>query len=272
MKAEKEKGNRKGGGRKFFTHFLLWGSFCVSGYGGNVHHPDLTLPDEDVFGIDDAEEDILNAAQGLDNEDRDQSIRDTKREIQRLLLEARVLRMEGRVDEARVLENRVRELRRILFQRRIKAMKRFGWKAGRGFLDTIDFLDKAFLDQEEFSDDDDDDAGGYKTFLRKQKELRKQELENERKKQGKRVAVHDDGDSDDASVDLDDDLDDNIDGIVIDYFPKKRKYDSNCTFLCLYIVQVQKFRSLWMTDLPLKSYQTRTIKAKKFGSKKCSIP
>lgn len=183
----------------------MWGAFCVSGYGGNIHHPDLTLPDEDVFGFDSAEADIFNAQQGLDDEDRDQSIRETKLEIQRLLLEARVLRMEGRIEEARVLENRVRELRRILFQRRIKAMKRFGWTAGRGFLDTIDYLDKAFLDQEEFSDDEDDDAGGYKSFLRKQKELRKQELAKEAKKAGGKVPVDDD--SDDGSADLDDELD-----------------------------------------------------------------
>lgn len=180
-----------------------------------MHHPDLTLPDEDVFGLEDAEADVFNAAQGLDDEDRDQSIRDTKREIQRLLLEARVLRMEGRNEEARLLEVRVRELRRILFQRRIKAMKRFGWKAGRGFLDTLDYLDKAFLDQEEFSDDDDDDAGGYKAFLRKQKELRKQELEKEKKKQKgnkKKDEEDDEDDDDDDSVDLDDDLDDDNDG------------------------------------------------------------
>ncbi len=34
-------GNRAGGDRKFFNHFLNWGFYAISGHGGNVHHPDL---------------------------------------------------------------------------------------------------------------------------------------------------------------------------------------------------------------------------------------
>lgn len=92
----------------------------------------------------------------------DDVIRSTKAEIQRLLLEAQVLRMEGRVEEAKLLEQRVRELRKLLRDRRIAALRHLGWKAGRGLMDTLDFLDKALLDQEDFSDDDE---GGYEEFL-----------------------------------------------------------------------------------------------------------
>ena len=37
------KGNRVGGNRQFFTHFITWGFFVVAGHGGNVHHPDLVV-------------------------------------------------------------------------------------------------------------------------------------------------------------------------------------------------------------------------------------
>jgi hypothetical protein len=40
-------GHRIGGDRKFFSHFLYWGAYVVSGHGGGVHHPDLTEDNED---------------------------------------------------------------------------------------------------------------------------------------------------------------------------------------------------------------------------------
>lgn len=56
-----KKGNRLGGNKKFFTHFMYWGSFIVSGFGGSVHHPELSqfrrkkdpAKDPRMFTVDD---------------------------------------------------------------------------------------------------------------------------------------------------------------------------------------------------------------------------
>merc|ERR1712196_326005 len=39
-------GNRVGGERKFFNHFLFWGNFAVSGFGGKVHDPEVIVEEE----------------------------------------------------------------------------------------------------------------------------------------------------------------------------------------------------------------------------------
>ena len=147
-----EDGNRKGGSRKFFTHFLHWGAFIVSGFGGNVHHPNLTEDAEDedaaIFGDGDG---------GIDEE------------LNNIEFEASVLRMEGKIEEAMELEKRIRELKLQKLKKRMQAVKETGFKAGRGFMDLLDYLDKNLLDQdsdeisvsdEEDKDDEEDNLLG----------------------------------------------------------------------------------------------------------------
>lgn len=139
-------GNRIGGSRKFFTHYLHWGAFVVTGFGGNVHHPNLTEDldeDEAVFGGDNVNED--------------------DEELNNIEFEASVLRMEGKIEEAMALEKRIRELRLLKLKRNIQNLQATGWKAGRGVLDMMDYLDKTFLDQESdevsFSEEEEDKNG-----------------------------------------------------------------------------------------------------------------
>lgn len=135
-------GNREGGERKFFSHFLLWGAYTVTGYGGGVHHPDLTEENEDEEGFGD----------GLWNDE----------ELNNIIFEASVLRMEGKIKEAVELEKYIRHLRLQRVKTRYEAMKKAGWVAGRTFMDTVDYLDKALLDQDsdEVSSVSSDDSGG----------------------------------------------------------------------------------------------------------------
>jgi hypothetical protein len=126
--AAERDGNRKGGARKFFTHFLHWGAFAVSGSGGNVHHPNLTEDQDDdaaVFEAHDGDEELNN-----------------------IVFEASVLRMEGKIEEAVLLEKRIRQLRLDNLKNRVNKVKATGFKAGRGFLDIMDYLDKKLLDQD----------------------------------------------------------------------------------------------------------------------------
>jgi hypothetical protein len=126
--------NRAGGSRKFFTHFLHWGAFVVSGYGGNVHHPNLT---EDV-----EDEDAAVFGDGGDINDE---------ELNNIEFEASVLRMEGKIEEAMALERRIRELKMQRLKKQLQVVKQTGFKVGRGVMDFFDYLDKNLLDQD--SDD-----------------------------------------------------------------------------------------------------------------------
>jgi hypothetical protein len=136
-------GNREGGHRKFFSHFLNWGSFVVSGFGGGVHHPDLTEEAE-------AEGDDIGLGDGLWKDE----------ELNNIVFEASVLRMEGKLKEALELEKHIRYLRMQRLKQRVNALKTTGYKAGRTIMDGIDYLDKTFLDQDsdEVSLDSDSDA------------------------------------------------------------------------------------------------------------------
>lgn len=144
--AEADAGNRQGGRQKFFTHFLSWGAFIVSGYGGGVHHPDLT---------EEAEAEGDGLGDGLWGDE----------ELNNIAFEASVLRMEGKIKEALELEKHIRQLRVKAVKARYEAMKASGWKAGRTLMDGLDYIDKAFLDQDsdEVSDvsaDSDEEGNG----------------------------------------------------------------------------------------------------------------
>eukprot|EP01034_Spumella_vulgaris_P025126 gene25126-31545_t len=141
-------GNRVGGDKKFFTHFLSWGAFCVSGHGGAVHHPDLTEGIEDAFQV-------------VDDKD-----------LHNLAYEADVLRMEGKYEDAAALDAYIRRLKAQKVAERVAKMRHAAALAGRGFMDGLDYLDKAFLDQDsdsiivssessESSAPDSDDADFY---------------------------------------------------------------------------------------------------------------
>jgi len=143
-------GNRVGGNRKFFTHVLCWGAFAVSGQGGGVHHPNLT---EDAIEEEGAE--VLN-----------------DRELNNIRFEAQILRMEGKIEEAILLEKYIRKKRMDKVKAGYNVVKNTGLRAGRGIMDTLDYLDKKLLDQDSDSvslsdsvpsdddDDDDDDENG----------------------------------------------------------------------------------------------------------------
>jgi hypothetical protein len=79
-------------------------------------------------------------------------------------MEAQVLRMEGLIEEALELEGFIRQNRREKRQKQLDAVKQAGMLAGRGLMDTVEILDKAFLEQDSdsisLSDDDNDDGGG----------------------------------------------------------------------------------------------------------------
>jgi len=112
--------NRIGGDKKFFHHFLYWGSFIVSGSGGSVHHPDLTL-------------------------DKDEGhekghISWNDKELNNMALEASALRMEGKIEEAIELEDFIRLKRKERLKRRIDAARAAGARAQRKLMDTLEFL------------------------------------------------------------------------------------------------------------------------------------
>jgi hypothetical protein len=154
---EEKEGNRVGGNHKFFTHFLNWGSFIVSGYGGNIHHPDLTHGDgrgekgrdnvddqefDAIFGNHVKTDDPLSYSNNLSSDWND-------KELNNIEFEASVLRMEGKIQEALELEKQIRKLKLEKWKKRMNKLKETGWKAARGFKDTIDYFDKMLLDQDE---------------------------------------------------------------------------------------------------------------------------
>jgi hypothetical protein len=112
--------NRIGGDKKFFHHFLYWGSFTVSGSGGSVHHPDLTL-DKD---------------EGYDKG----HISWNDKELNNMALEAAALRMEGKMEEAVELEDFIRLKRKERLKKKIDAARAAGARVQRKFMDTLEFL------------------------------------------------------------------------------------------------------------------------------------
>lgn len=146
-------GNRIGGTVKFFSHFLHWGSFVVSGSGASVHHPDLTLNKDEGF----------EGHIGWDD-----------KELNNMSYEASMLRAEGKISEAKQLEKLIRQLRMDRIKRNIAAARGAGARAGRGIMDTFDFLDKKLLDQDsdEISVSDDSEEERRKRKLKKQNKAR----------------------------------------------------------------------------------------------------
>jgi hypothetical protein len=115
------------GDRKFFSHWLQWGAFCVSGHGGGVHPKNLTEEDEDV------ENDHLIHDETLNNID----------------LEILLLKREGRYEEAALLEARRRELGYEAMMEKVAKAKHMTILAARAMQDTFEALDKALLDQDD---------------------------------------------------------------------------------------------------------------------------
>ncbi|KAK0338958.1 hypothetical protein LTR94_036491, partial [Friedmanniomyces endolithicus] len=70
-------------------------------------------------------------------------------ELDNIEFEASILRMEGKVAEAVELEKRIRQLKMQRWKNRVKKVKETGWRAGRGFLDTLDYFDKLLLEQDD---------------------------------------------------------------------------------------------------------------------------
>lgn len=113
--------------KKFFSHFLQWGNFVVSGQGGCVHPRALTEENENVT------EDHLIFDSDLDN----------------IQMEIMMLKEEKRYEEAAHLERRARQLRIDAIKKRASDIKKAGILASRAFADAMDALDKALLDQDE---------------------------------------------------------------------------------------------------------------------------
>ena len=133
------------GDRKLFSHFLYWGSFCISGQTGNVHHPEVTAPDMSDAQL--AAE--LNDEDGLDIE-----------------FERDILIKEGKMDEAKLLTEQIK-------QNRINGIKKKATNAQvktapfrKAFVDAVDKFDKMFLDQDpdpvEVSDSDSDHENNWR--------------------------------------------------------------------------------------------------------------
>lgn len=177
-------GNRVGGHHKFFTHFLNWGSFLVSGYGGNIHHPDLTptadVSDETTALFGTHVSDDPNYHKNISSEWNDA-------ELDNIEFEASILRMEGKVAEAVELEKRIRQLKMQRWKNRVKKVKETGWRAGRGFLDTLDYFDKLLLEQDDdvVSVSSDDDSAKEKEKSKRKKQA--EEVEEEGVEEGMNV-------------------------------------------------------------------------------------
>jgi hypothetical protein len=152
-------GNRIGGTVKFFSHFMYWGSFAISGAGAAVHHPDLTENKNEGF------------EQG--------HISWNDQELNNMSFEAAMLRMEGKTAEARELEKLIRQLRIDRIKKRIAAAKATGARAGRGIMDTLDFLDKALLDQDSDEVSVSDDSVELRRKRKQKKENKARESDSD---------------------------------------------------------------------------------------------
>jgi hypothetical protein len=152
-------GNRIGGTVKFFSHFMYWGSFAISGAGAAVHHPDLTENKNEGF------------EQG--------HISWNDQELNNMSFEAAMLRMEGKTAEARELEKLIRQLRIDRIKKRIAAAKATGARAGRGIMDTLDYLDKALLDQDSDEVSVSDDSVELRRKRKQKKENKARESDSD---------------------------------------------------------------------------------------------
>jgi hypothetical protein len=196
-----QEGNRLGGNHKFFTHFLNWGAFVVSGYGGNVHHPDLTAEtDEEAALYGKHVSNDPNYQNNLSSEWND-------KELDNIEFEASVLRMEGKIAEAMELEKKIRQLKLERWKNRVKKVQQSGWKAGRQLMDTIDYFDKLLLDQDSdevsvsSSDEGEGDEDGPGEDKKAAKERRKKEKKDKATKGGSVASPEKDGDgADEATV------------------------------------------------------------------------
>ena len=112
--------NRIGGDKKFFQHFMYWGSFTVSGSGGSVHHPELTLDKDEGY--------------------EKGHISWNDKELNNMALEASALRMEGKIEEASELEDFIRLKRKERLKKKIDAARAAGARVQRRFMDTLEFL------------------------------------------------------------------------------------------------------------------------------------
>jgi hypothetical protein len=152
-------GNRIGGTVKFFSHFTYWGSYAISGSGAAVHHRDLTENKDEGF-----EQGHI----GWDD-----------KELNNMAFEARMLRLEGKLADARELEKLIRQIRLDRVKKQIAAAKAAGARAGRGIMDTLDFLDKALLDQDSDEVSVSDDSAEVRRQRKQRKENRARESDSD---------------------------------------------------------------------------------------------
>ena len=152
-KSHDEQGNKiRPGDRKFFSHFLSWGAFAVSGSASSVHPRDLTEVNENP-----EETSILY----------DRTLYDANMEIS-------ILKTEGRWVEARKLEHR-------LWQTRLGKVVEGARKAGRATVqlvrrmkDSVEAMDKALLDQDSdglsvSSEEEDNNGVAAESHLRRRR-------------------------------------------------------------------------------------------------------
>eukprot|EP01038_Epipyxis_sp_PR26KG_P007843 gene7843-10650_t len=203
-KPEGTKGNRIGGDRKYFTHFLHWGAFIVSGTGQGVHHPDIT------------EEKELNpdaAAKALKND----------KELDNIAFEVEILRMEGKIAEALELEARIRQLRADRIKKRLGMAADAGIRAGRGIMDGLGFLDKMLFVQDSDSievsgsDDSDDSLFGKKKITKLKSEKKPKEKKEDETPVGneRRLSIE-------SAIEVDEDENDNENDPMLPAGSKKR--------------------------------------------------
>ena len=140
------------GAKKFFAHWLQWGAFALSGHGGGVHPEDLTEENEDVH------KDHLIYDETLNN----------------IHMEIMLLKKEGRYEDARLLQKRLREMRIQNLAEKARQVKHSAILAARAVNDMIEAVDRALLDQ-----DDDEIEVGH----REEDELERMKVREARKQE-----------------------------------------------------------------------------------------
>jgi len=124
---------KRPGDKKFFSHWLQWGAFSVSGHGGGVHPLELTEENEDVYNDHLMYDDTLND----------------------ISMEIMILKREGRFADAAVLEKRVSEMKKEAVLEKMRKVKQNAVLAARAVGDMLEAVDRALLDQ----DDDEIEIG-----------------------------------------------------------------------------------------------------------------
>ena len=115
------------GDRKLFNHFLYWGSFCISGQTGNVHHPELTRAD------------ITDAQLAAELND------DRKLDIE---FERDILRLEGKEESALKLDDQIFTNKVDSVVGMFNKIRESTAPYRKAVMDAIDRFDKTFLDQD----------------------------------------------------------------------------------------------------------------------------